>query len=86
VTYFATVGIATVAMLPLSLAGMSRYLLLALPMFFAMAGAMRGRPMLALVWLGLSVWHYWNIDICTYTGGMGDHTLMVCHTPWWAHR
>ena len=40
-TFFATVGIATVGMMPLGLAGMSRYLLLALPMFFAMAAGMR---------------------------------------------
>lgn len=86
VTFLATVGIATVGMLPLGLAGMSRYLLLALPMFLAMGAGMRGRPMLALVWLGLSAWHAWNIDICTYTGGMGDHTLIVCHSPWWARH
>ena len=86
VIYFATVGIATVGMLPLALAGMSRYLLLASPMFFAMAVAMRRRPALALIWVGLSAWHYWNIDICTYTGGMGDHTLIVCNTPYWVHH
>jgi hypothetical protein len=83
VTYFATVGIATVGMMPLSLAGMSRYLLLALPMFFAMAAAMRPRPLLAMLWLAMTSWHYWNVDICTYTGGMGDHVLAVCHTAHW---
>jgi hypothetical protein len=83
ITFFATVGIATVGMMPVALAGMSRYLLLALPMFFAMAAVMRPRPLLALVWLAMSAWHYWNIDICTYTGGMGDHVLAVCHTAHW---
>jgi hypothetical protein len=83
VSYFATVGIATVGMMPVALAGMSRYLLLALPMFFAMAAVMRPRPLLALVWLSMTAWHYWNIDICTYTGGMGDHVLAVCHTAHW---
>ena len=86
VTYLATVGIITVGMVPAALAGTSRYLLLALPMFFAMAVSTRARPMLALVWIGLCVWHYWNIDICTYTGGMGDHVLIACHSPWWAHH
>ncbi len=86
VAFLATVGIATVGMMPLALAGMSRYLLLAFPMFFAMGATMRRRPLLALVWIGISAWHYWNIDICTYTGGMGDHTFMVCHEPWWAHH
>jgi hypothetical protein len=86
VMFLATVGIATVGMMPLALAGMSRYLLLALPMFFAMGAVMRPRPMLALLWLAFSAWHYWNIDVCTYTGGMGDRTLSVCHTPWWIHH
>jgi hypothetical protein len=86
VVYLATVGIATVGMMPLALAGMSRYLLLAFPMFFAMGATMRRRPLLALAWIGISAWHYWNNDICTYTGGMGDHTFMVCHEPWWAHH
>ncbi|HEY4187848.1 MAG TPA: hypothetical protein VGP07_22425 [Polyangia bacterium] len=86
VTFLATVGIATVGMLPISLAGMSRYLLLAIPMFFAMGAVMRHRPTLALIWIAFSAWHYWNIDICTYTGGMGNHTAIVCHTPWWGHR
>jgi hypothetical protein len=83
VLYFATVGIATVGMLPISLAGMSRYLLLALPMFFAMAAAMRPRPLLAVVWLAMTAWHSWNVDLCTYTGGMGDHVMAVCHTGHW---
>jgi hypothetical protein len=83
VTYLATVGIATVGMMPMALAGMSRYLLLALPMFFAMAAVMRPRPLLALVWLSLSAWHFWNIDICMYTGGMGDRVLRVCHMGHW---
>ena len=83
VMYFATVGIATVGMLPISLAGMSRYLLLALPMFFAMGAAMRTRPLLALVWLTMTAWHSWNVDLCTYTGGMGDHVMAVCHTGHW---
>jgi hypothetical protein len=86
VTYIATVGIATVGMMPMALAGMSRYLLLALPMFFAMAAVMRPRPLLALLWLAMTAWHFWNIDICTYTGGMGDHVLMVCHTPHWVRH
>jgi len=86
VSYLATVGIATVGMMPMALAGMSRYLLLALPMFFAMAAVMRPRPLLALIWLAMSAWHFWNIDICTYTGGMGDHVLMVCHTPHWVRH
>jgi hypothetical protein len=79
VLFWATLGIATVGMLPIALAGMSRYLLLALPMFFAMGVLMRSRPLLLVLWVTMSAWHYWNVDICTYTGFMGDHTLRVCH-------
>ncbi|HVT08155.1 MAG TPA: hypothetical protein VHO67_11895 [Polyangia bacterium] len=78
-TFWATFGIATAGMLPIALSGMSRYLLLALPLFFAMAVLMKPRPALLVAWLAMSAWHYWNIDICTYTGGMGWHVLNVCH-------
>jgi hypothetical protein len=76
--FWGTIGIATAGMLPIALAGMSRYLLLAFPMFFAMAAVMRPRPAVLAIWLIMSVWHYWNIDLCTYTGGMGLHVLKVC--------
>ena len=79
VAYLATMGIVTVGMLPIALAGASRYLLLAFPMFFAMASVMRRRPLLLAIWLAMSAWHYWNVDLCTYTGGMGEHVLHVCH-------
>lgn len=86
VSFLATVGIATVGMMPLSLAGMSRYLLLALPMFFAMGALMRPRPLLALVWVALSGWHSWYVDLCTYTGGMGDKPMRICHYAHWIRR
>ena len=79
VAFWATIGIATAGMLPIALAGMSRYLLLAFPLFFAMAAVMRRHPAALMLWLAISIWHYWNIDICTYTGGMGWHVLRVCH-------
>ncbi len=78
-TFWVTIGIATIGMLPIAMAGMSRYLLLALPLFFAMAVVMKPRPALLVAWLVASIWHYWNIDLCTYTGGMGWHVLKVCH-------
>ncbi|HXJ20056.1 MAG TPA: hypothetical protein VMT03_07460 [Polyangia bacterium] len=86
VTFWGTIGIATAGMLPIALAGMSRYLLLAFPLFFAMAAVMRPRPAVLAIWLVMSVWHYWNIDLCTYTGGMGSHVLKVCHAGHWLQR
>jgi hypothetical protein len=47
---------------------------------------MRPRPAVLAIWLAMSVWHYWNIDLCTYTGGMGSHVLKVCHAGHWLQR
>jgi hypothetical protein len=81
-----TVGIAAVGQVAIWFQGMNRYLLLALPLFFAMASLLRPRPLALAFWLIVSVWHYWQVDICTYTGGPGDHVLEVCHTPHWMGR
>jgi hypothetical protein len=86
VLFVGVVGIAAVGQVAISFAGMNRYLLLALPLFFAMASVLRPRPIALCFWLLLSVWHYWQVDICTYTGGQGSHTLQVCHTPHWVGR
>jgi hypothetical protein len=86
VLFFGIVGIAAYGQVAISFQGMNRYLLLALPMFFAMASLLRRRPVALAFWLIVSVWHYWQIDICTYTGGPGDHVLEVCHTPHWMGR
>ncbi len=85
-TYFATLGIATVGMMPIALAGMTAIVLLAFPMFFAMAAVLRPRPLVLLLWVTITAWHAWNVDLCTYTGGMGDHVLAVCHAPHWINH
>jgi hypothetical protein len=51
--------------------GMNRYLLVALPLFFSMTETLRRRPLALALWLIVSCWHYWQIDVCVYTGGMG---------------
>lgn len=81
-----TVGVAAVGQVQIWFQGMNRYLLLALPLFLAMANLLRRRPLALAFWLIVSVWHYWQVDICTYTGGPGDHVLEVCHTPHWMGR
>jgi hypothetical protein len=81
-----TVGVAGVGQIAIWFQGMNRYLLLALPLFFAMAALLRTRPLALAFWLLVSTWHYWQVDICTYTGGPGDHVLDVCHTPHWMGR
>jgi hypothetical protein len=86
VLWIGVVGIAAVGQVAIWFQGMNRYLLLALPMFFAMACLLRPRPLALVFWLLVSSWHYWNVDICTYTGGPGNRTLQVCHTPHWAGK
>jgi hypothetical protein len=84
--YWVTVGIASLGQVAIWFQGMNRYLLLALPLFFAMANLLRSRPAALAFWLIVSTWHYWQVDICTYTGGPGDHVLDVCHAPHWMGR
>ena len=45
---------------------MDRYWLLILPLFFAMAQVLRRAPAALVLWLALSSWAYWNIDLCDY--------------------
>jgi hypothetical protein len=84
--YWLTVGVAAVGQVEIWFQGMNRYLLLALPLFFAMASLLKTRPLALAFWLLVSTWHYWNVDLCTYTGGPGDHVLDVCKTPHWMGR
>ena len=81
-----TVGIAAFGQVAIWFQGMNRYLLLALPLFFSMAALLRARPLALAFWLIVSTWHYWQVDICTYTGGQGDRVLEICHTPHWMGR
>jgi hypothetical protein len=77
--FFGVVGIASYGQVSIYLQGMNRYLLIALPMFFAMAALLRSRPLALAFWILVSSWHYWNVDMCAYTGGPGPHCLQVCH-------
>jgi hypothetical protein len=65
---------------------MNRYLLLGLPLFFVIAVLSTRRPLLLALWLTFSVWHYWNSDLCEYSGGPGDRTLRQCGQAHWIGR
>ncbi|MEA2699633.1 MAG: hypothetical protein QOI66_3904 [Myxococcales bacterium] len=84
--FIGTLVLAGIGVLPLSFVGMNRYVLLALPLFLAMAAMMKNRPTLLVFWIVISLFHYWNVDLCEYTGGPGNRTLEVCHTPHWIGR
>jgi hypothetical protein len=79
VLFLGVVGIASYGQVSIWLQGMNRYLLLALPLFFSMAALLRPRPLALAFWVLISAWHYWNVDMCAYTGGPGMHCLQVCH-------
>lgn len=67
-----SVGVSFLGSAGLAYAGMNRYLLLALPVFFTMAVVLWRKPAALAVWLGFSVWNYWQSDLCTYVGDRGS--------------
>ncbi len=60
------IGIGLVGSAGLAYAGMNRYWLLVLPLFFSMAVALRRRPAAIALWTVFSLWHYWNVDLCVF--------------------
>jgi hypothetical protein len=70
----------------LAFQGMNRYLILCFPLFLAIAAQTARRPFVLAVWIVICVWHYWNIDLCEYTGGPGNNTLKMCHAAHWIGR
>jgi hypothetical protein len=58
--------------------GMNRYVLVAIPLFFAMGKVLERRRFALVAWLGLSFWHYWNADLCYYVGDQGIETVRRC--------
>ncbi len=76
-------GIAIYGSFPLALAGMNRYLLHALPLFFIMATVLRKRIAVLVLWAGFTMWHYWQVDLCFYEGGPGNAALQACHDSHW---
>jgi hypothetical protein len=84
--FAACVGIAAYGSVGLGFAGMTRYLLLCLPLFFAIAALTAPQPVVLALWLAISGWHYWNADLCEYSGGPGERTLRKCHQSHWVGR
>jgi hypothetical protein len=80
------IGVAAYGTVGLAFAGMTRYLLLCLPLFFAIGAITARRPLALALWLTFGAWHYWNIDVCEYTGGPGNRTLQQCHAGHWIGR
>jgi hypothetical protein len=58
--------------------GMPRYLLVALPAFFAAGKVLERRTLALALCVAASVWHYWNADLCLYLGDRSPRTFPAC--------
>jgi hypothetical protein len=65
------VGIAAVGQVEIGFSGMSRYLLLTLPLFFAIGVATKNHPLAIGVWILVCMIHYWCVGSCFFVG----HTM-----------
>jgi hypothetical protein len=63
--------------------GFARYVLVAIPLFYAIAAFLRTRPLVLTLWLVACVWHYRHVDMCIYLGHVGPNALRKCNLTQW---
>jgi hypothetical protein len=73
------VGIAAVGQVEIAFSGMGRYLLLALPLFFATAAVTKGHPLAIGIWILLCAMHYWCVNSCFFIGHGMPNYLSACN-------
>lgn len=78
VLFFGIVGVCMYGSVEYAYGGNSRYMLTVLPLFFAMAGIMRRRPVVLVLWLFMSVMHYYHGNMCFYVGQNHPDRLHRC--------
>ena len=78
-----TLGISVFGTIDLYLTGLSRYALVAIPLFFAIGAFLKDRPVVLGLWLALCVWHSHQVDLCYYLGDVGQPGLKACHMTQW---
>jgi hypothetical protein len=77
--YAVIVGMSAASQAELSFGGLSRYLLLAVPLFFAMASSVGNNALAIATWGILSFLHYWSVGSCFYVSeGRADREA-ICH-------
>jgi hypothetical protein len=81
VLFFGIVGISVVGSAELAYAGNTRYMLLVLPLFFAMAALLRRRPVALALWLLMSMVHYYHGSLCAYVGQNHPQLSQKCNFP-----
>lgn len=80
-----TIFVALSGSLEFWLAGVTRYSLVAFPLFFIMAAAMRRWKVVLVLWLAVSTWHYREIDACLFLGYPGQNAVRKCNKAQWQH-
>jgi hypothetical protein len=63
-------GVSLLGSISRNLIGMNRYLLGAIPLFFAMGKGLERRPLALAIWLSVCAWHSWNVDMCFFTSAI----------------
>ena len=77
--YLFSIGIAAVSSVAISFGGCSRYVLMAVPTFFAMAAAMEANWTLIVLWGAISFANYWSVNACFYEGRGQPNYLERCN-------
>lgn len=72
------VGLSAVGSSEYGFGGMTRYMLCALPLFFAIAAVTRRRPVVLALWLYISIIHYWGGSTCNYLGQNEPNRFRMC--------
>jgi hypothetical protein len=79
VLFFSIVGVAMIGSADLAYNGCSRYIWAAIPLFFAIAGVTRKKPVVLALWLLMSCVHYYNGGMCWYLGQNDPQRLQKCN-------
>jgi hypothetical protein len=66
VQFFSTLAVSLYGSAELNYAGFTRYTLAMFAGFFAMGAVLKRRPLALAVWAAVSLYHYWNVDLCYY--------------------
>ncbi|HTQ46159.1 MAG TPA: hypothetical protein VMI75_25560 [Polyangiaceae bacterium] len=79
--YFGVVGLTIYGSVSCAYCGSTRYMLVALPLFFAMAGIMKNRPVVLALWLFMSTMHYYHGSACVYLSQRVPDRRHKCTLP-----
>jgi hypothetical protein len=79
VQFVSTLALSLYGSAELNYQGMTRYTLVLFAGFFAMAAVLRRRPLALVLWMGLSSYHYWNVDLCYYLSQSLPLGMGQCH-------